>query len=95
MSERKFSVGDRVRVIGADRDPSDVGRVTTIVGSGLGTNVHGSKELGYFVNLPCGPIARTYNGLAIYRSHHLEPYYDGDEPAKWSDCVWQPKQVSA
>lgn len=25
----------------------------------------------------------------------LRPRYDGNEPAKWEDCVWRPSKVSA
>lgn len=93
MSERKFSVGDRVRIIGAEHDSSDVGEVATVVGVGIGLCANGEVSEGYFVNRPCGDVCPNPTGLSIYRPCHLEPYYDGHEKTSWSSCEWRPKSL--
>lgn len=95
MSARRFSVGDRVRIVrpGSRR----FGQITTIVDAGS------VKDL---VNLDTG---RQYRAFAYmvditprpgfagvsYEPRHLEPYYDGKEPAQWADCAWRPNEVAA
>ena len=89
----QFNVGDRVRVIkpGSRRR----GVVCSVLGvfhndCWVQDSPGGDPTLApllYQVDLKPDP---GYRGVA-YRPHELEPYYDGNEKASWSDCVWQPK----
>lgn len=37
-----------------------------------------------------------HNGLVVTaHPKRLAPVYDGDERAKWADCVWQPSVIQA
>lgn len=81
---RKFSVGDRVRVVNGvtSHGPSLIGLETIVVSNLVcieGNWVHRLNEKGHVYAHPST----------------LEPIYDGTEKASWSDCVWQPKQVRA
>lgn len=93
--ERKFNVGDRVRII--KRDSSRYGLVTTV--TAVRTNatlLMGMSRtkvvvpVAYAVDLnPINPLA-TWCG---YQPEYLEPIYDGNEKVSWSSCAWQPKSL--
>lgn len=93
---RKFSVGDRVRIVHPQSDK--YGQVHTVVR--VRTNatliVNNGPEItvpvAYEVDAePTHPEAKWCG----YQPHHLEPYYDGNEKTSWSDCVWKPAGVRA
>lgn len=95
MSERKFNVGDRVRVIGGQRWR---GMVCTIIRDLELTNMtfeNGNRKtlMAYRTDIKPDP---GFAGVS-FRPEYLEPYYDGDEPAKWADLadIWKPAGVRA
>lgn len=91
MSTRKFNVGDRVRIAAKHAWPLN-GRIATVV------REYNGESYDVFNPAIRGKVL-TYD-LDIDQEHtyppeHLEPYYDGDEPVSWADCVWKPAGVSA
>jgi len=46
--------------------------------------------LAYFVAVKL----RGFDGV-MGPAYCFEPYGDGDQPAKWSDCAWKPSEVHA
>ena len=82
---RRFSVGDRVRVVTGvcNGKPSWLVGHETIIVSELvlveGVHVHRVNEAGYvYVEPSCMVLI-----------------HDGDEPASWADCCWKPRGVTA
>lgn len=97
--ERKFKVGDRVRIIRSVK-PEMVGQVSTVVRITKFNGKPGSSWLGIF---PVGtetcvldiPSRQGKGWHVAYPHDYLEPYYDGNERVAWSSCVWQPNRVSS
>lgn len=89
----KFKVGDRVRIIRTQKYPQCLGMICAIKGGlKLRTDLStGKRLLRYQLDI----LAPGSPHHALVMPSQIEPYYDGDEPAKWSECVWQPKQVTA
>lgn len=85
----RFEVGDRVKVVGFWRNPTYVGTITTVICRARSTERSRYGDC-YHVDLP---DERTHNGYALFLAEHLEPYYDGGEPAKWADCAWKPTEI--
>ncbi len=88
----KFQIGDRVRINCPLSRSGNHGRECTITGLYRGLRYIGTGEtdyvVGYWVDLP----GREGRGC-VYNPGELVPLYDGNEPAAWSDCVWQPKKI--
>jgi hypothetical protein len=84
MRARAFHVGQLVRVVYAPAAPEIVGEVTRV----LRVEVNLEYGVVYVVPIPCVPGDRESFGPAMC----FAPVYDGDEPASWSDCVWQPQR---
>lgn len=84
---RKFSVGDRVRLVFFLGRPEIIGTITTITEI-LDPPVHGHE---YVLDIE----PRPGHVAVAAMSEHLEPYYDGHEKTSWSDCAWKPKEVRA
>lgn len=80
---RRFNVGDRVQVVNGGCFPRLVGTVATIVAV---CDLHSDC---YITDI------RMDGGLVSAPGIFLRPYYDGGEPAKWSDCAWKPNEVAA
>ena len=98
MSERKFSVGDRVRIARTSmRTPRMIGRVATVTGHrpfGDAAHSYWHGELPRGMELCILDIdSRRPGGVVAYPHHYLEPLYDGNELASWQDCAWQPKHL--
>ena len=90
---RKFNVGDRVRVIDSRELPQHEGKETVIT-EVMGQAYHQHPE---FPNDTwyCTELAFDDGERCVYPSGALEPIYDGNEQVSWSSCVWQPNQVRA
>lgn len=93
-AQHKFKVGDMARVIkpGSKR----LGAICRVLDNGgikpvaLGSPLGPTQDVfAYAVDLEPDP---GYAGVC-YSPDELEPYYDGNERASWSDCVWQPNNV--
>ena len=86
----KFNVGDQVRIIWSGT-PERVGIVTTILGSCPCPETCASPVDCYELSL----LHVSGSGTnAHYRERHLKLIYDGNVPASWDDCVWQPDRCT-
>lgn len=99
MSGRKFSVGDRVRIVRSPV-PSRIGTIATVIsplkplsGNAYWTELPNSA-LVHELDLPPLP-SQPRAHVVTYPPEYLEPIYDGNETVSWSSCVWKPKQVRA
>lgn len=98
MSERKFSVGDCVRILPSRIPSVHAGTVAVVTDGPRAIRIVQTGELveGYEVDLPTEfPEHAARWPRAWFGTYRLEPYYDGNERVSWSSCEWQPKQVSA
>lgn len=90
--ERKFEVGDRVRL----NSPGDErhGMVCTVISPlrQAGRTRKGVIKEGEWVHEIDLPTPDQWC-TAIAKPSELVPVYDGDEKVAWSDCVWQPNQL--
>jgi hypothetical protein len=87
MDKRRFKVGDRVRIVRSVVAAGQwaVGKETTILGLysfGPDWQFRGDA---YVID-----VAPNYAALDC----ELEPLYDGNQPAKWKDCVWTPSKTT-
>lgn len=96
---RKFSVGDRVRIV---RSPftGRIGEITTIASALRVVRINGPAapwfghiepdtlvhELAMSGLVPGSPVV-------AYPPDFLEPVYDGNEKVSWSACEWAPKSL--
>jgi hypothetical protein len=87
----KFFVGQMVRIVAyrfppfADGDATLVGKVGEIIAPG-------EVSLGYqrwFVDIK----SSKPNCSVCPIEGVMEPVYDGDVPASWSDCAWRPREL--
>jgi hypothetical protein len=91
---RKFKVGDRVRIVGRASDGPQaskwIGRIGTIdrVFPASGSRPRMWRHGQTIYHLDIAPDERALPGK------HLRLAGDGDEPAKWAGCVWQPNRVT-
>jgi hypothetical protein len=94
MSERRFSVGDRVRIDCLGNFYH--GEETTVVKVAIADKASFGRG-GYFL------AGETVYVLDLddekqdpaLPARYLRPTYDGDEPAAWRDCVWRPDEAHA
>lgn len=95
MSGRKFSVGDRVRIVRSDK-PGKVGMISIVMALYVHKNIN--PKTSWYNKIPAGTemcildIRSEHPGMKVgYPHDHLEPVYDGNEKISWTDCVWKPK----
>lgn len=83
---RKFSVGQRVRIVKVDRRTDLLGTETVITAidrAGLHEiDIPSDIDVDYWPHFWC-------------RAEQIEPIYDGNEKVSWSECAWKPKKVRA
>ena len=70
----------------APEHPETVGEECTIVR--LDVNINTGKSR-YVTDL-MAPSGNPYAGW----DENFRPVYDGDEPVRWEECLWQPKELS-
>lgn len=87
----KFYVGQRVRIVRyqypgyVDGDATLVGKVATITAQDPDSLVHRR----WFLDLQ----SNRENCAVCPIEGVMEPVYDGDVPAVWSDCAWRPREL--
>lgn len=89
MSERQFNVGDRVRIIRVYR----IDMLSHLVGSVATLIAYDPSDNTYELDIPSPAGGWWQNVWAEPRN--IVPYYDGNEKASWSSCVWQPTKATA
>jgi hypothetical protein len=99
--ERKFNVGDRVRIAWSS-SANRIGLVATIasglrpgkIGSGPWAGVLEEGHPGHELDIPGRQRDGTISKKpAFYPPEFLEPIYDGNEKVSWSECAWQPRSI--
>lgn len=88
MSVPRFAIGDRAMIVNAATHPHLNGEITTICSGPVPMGIANRPK--YRILLAPSNGAEWYADEAC-----LKPIYDGDEPAVWTDCVWQPKEARA
>lgn len=83
----KFQVGDRVRIIQVGNPDPEAQR---LIGEECYIQSIDTTLLWPYV-LSITPSGKEVCACAKNIAHA----YDGNEPASWSDCVWQPRGVRA
>ena len=90
---RKFNVGDRVRVIDSRALPQLAGQ-ETVIAEVMGLSY--GPEPGYETDVwYCTGLTFDDGVRCVYPAGALAPVYEGHEQVSWSECAWQPQQVSA
>jgi hypothetical protein len=95
VSERKFSVGQRVRIIGSP-SPERIGQIASVISGphtyeNLGPWSEHATHADRFYKLD--RLSHIDGRPIEYPARLLEPVYDGNELASWSDCAWKPKHL--
>lgn len=85
--ERKFNVGDRVRIVAFDNLPRFLGTETAV------TAISYREPEGEICELDL-PNPFGWSERAWIRASYLVPIYDGNDRVSWSDCAWQPRELS-
>jgi hypothetical protein len=87
----KFYVGQRVRIVThrypgySDGDATLVGKVGEIIAPGGPSQ----DQRRWYLDLK----SSKDNAAVCPIEGVMEPVYDGDVPASWSDCAWRPREL--
>ena len=92
-----FRVGQRVRIVGAEKYPRYIGMTATVTRHGYAYSAlrpDGGPEPSVFVCIDGVGERRLEDGAwHNYGPDHLAPATDCYDKAEWRECAWQPPHM--